>query len=91
MKRLIEILTSLAWDRIMILSTAAAILIYIDWRVAIAVGLVAWGIIRGINDVMRNVGMVLKNQEMQLGLLTKEALNNKDRIRTLEGGGDYVH
>ena len=91
MKRLIELLTNLAWDRIMILSTAAAILFYVDFRIALAVGLVAWGIIRGINDVMRNVGMVLKTQEIGLSVLTKETLNVKERIRTLEGGGDYVH
>lgn len=91
MKRVIDWVKSLAWDRIVLLSSAAAILIYIDWRIAFAVTFVAWAIIRGINEVMKNVGRVLKTQEMGLHVLTKEVLSVKDRTRKLEGGGDYVH
>ncbi len=91
MKRVIKWFKSMAWDRILLLAAATSMLIYVNWIIAAAVILVAWAIIRGINDVMRNVGTVLKAQETGITMLTKELMSTKDRIRKLEGGGDYVH
>lgn len=91
MKRLINWIQSLAWDRILLLSTSAAILIYVDWRLAIAVTLVSWAIIRGINEVMKNVAAALTVHQHNLDVLSKGLMETKQKVRKLEGGGDYVH
>jgi len=92
-KKIIEFIKSVAWDRVAMLSTAGAILIYVDWRIAAAVALLMWAIIAAMNELVREQGRTDHNMAHLLMVHRGGLIEMMDRIKKLErnAGEDPPH
>lgn len=80
----VAFLKELAWDRIIMLSTAGVFLFWTDWRIGLGVALVVWALILAMNELIREQAKTDHNMAQLLLIHRGGLIEIMDRIKRLE-------